>query len=95
MAYKTKKAESFCIVHPMLKKTFKQRILPWQEHMNSKSEVIDEDDLKKVKDWKKAIIYNRVRFRSSSTRKALRRETTTKNSYEKFARAKIMVTRKI
>ena len=50
VAYKTKKAESFCIVHPMLKKTFKQRILPWQEHMNSKSEIIDEDDLKKVKE---------------------------------------------
>jgi hypothetical protein len=50
VAYKTKKAESFYIVHPMLKETFKQRILPWQEHMNSKSENIDKDDLKKVKE---------------------------------------------
>ena len=53
VAYKTKKAESFCIVHPMLKKTFKQRILPWQEHMKSKNEVIDEDDLKKVEGLEK------------------------------------------
>ena len=86
VAYKTKKAESFRIVHPMLKKTFKQRILPWQEHMKSKNEVIDEDDLKKVEELEKWRLFTTV-FDSDHHRRGRRcdAKTTTKNSYEKLS----------
>ena len=36
VAYKTKKAQKFRIVHPVLKKTLKQRISPWEESETNK-----------------------------------------------------------
>jgi len=52
VAYKTKKAESFRAVFPMLRKTFQQRIAPWAEHIMSKGEEPSFDDWDTIKKFK-------------------------------------------